>query len=452
MKSAGLGLNNPKDFLRYRAVLLSAPADMRRYGRAIHSASEFQPRQCLFGYDARLQLFAAALHRAGLKTWFIPAPDLFASDHSFAYLLKALAEEVAGVSSLVHLSFGMPWAIRILRYATNLAVLGGIAPESPGKPKDHPFGSGCHFPAALSGALFYDRLASNAWTSDGRELSTDVLDESFVEEPRFDQGSELLQSHPLDPRLTQGLWVQSVSEFETASWEGASSGTALQSPDFRRAFIRRNLLSAGQSSPLRFILIPWNLANPRSMVPDLAQRLSSNKERKEYEYGILLTPFNEDHSGTQKIRSLVEACRAQGTSGCVETIFLMRMASMQFFAALKRIVATCWLDGSDPEWQWNARRLSRLGFKASLIEGHGMKRPIGISPSGSEIDAVFPAEDSCVIHSNDELGEKILDSNTLSVRGMRRILQHAREARPRPVDGPVGIEGYDLRRLAREST
>ena len=419
MKTSELGLSTPRDFLRYRSVLLSAPTDLRQSERAVRPAIECQPLQCLCGYDAQLHLFAAALCRVGLKPWFLPAPDIYASAYSFAHLLNTLGVELEGPTSMLHISFGMAWSARILRGATNLAVLVGGANNISPYFGGHPFGAGTRFPAAFQGVLAYNQLQAPVCTPDGRELPTCIIDEVFGEEPISGPNSEGALDQGNDARLSLEFGIQSVMEFSAEVWD---------------RLIRHKIALPGQSNPLPLILIPWNLANARSMVPDIALRLSSDQERGEYECGIILLPFNEDNVGIAQIDALVHACRARATPGCAETIFLMRVASLQSIPALRAIVTNCWLDSSDPEWQWNAKRLSRMGFKNLLLLEPGMEKSVEESPLRPAIDAVFPAEASRAIHSNNQFGEPFLGGYTVSIRGMRRLLQYTTAPERSPGD------------------
>jgi len=426
MRPHQIALSSPEDFRQYPSVLLSAPTELRRYENAVQPATEYRPLQCLLGYEAQLLLFIDALNRVGIKPWFLQAPDIFASDYSFSRLLDALGRTETTPSKILHVCFGMPWTTRILRRATNLAVSAGIENEDDQPAGIHSPRSRSRFPAEISGVLAYAPLRKPGRTTDERELPTCILDESFVNESATDQISGISTDRQNSAAIDSDLQIQSILEFSPEVWAGKCPSAMSRSQDFRRALIRRKMAMEQQWNPLCFILIPWNLANSQSIVPDLAQRLSSNKHDSQFEYPTILLPFNEDHSSPLQIQALTDACRASASPGHAETIFLMRVTSYSAMATLTTLVTKCWLDGSDPEWQWSARRLSSFGVRSLLISDPWMNKPAQSSSAGWGIDAAFSAEDSCKIRSTDGTGEIVSHARTVSVRGLRQLIQCSR--------------------------
>ncbi len=402
----------------------SAPLAREPYGAAAVPASQYGFEQVLFGFEAQLRAFDHVLRNRGRTLGLAPLPELFSTPRSRTVLTRAAS---AGTGpngqppSLLHLRFGPARHARILKGAGNIMVLADDPLHRPVGGSAHPFGSDTHLPAPFSTVLTYAPRRAPPVAAGHVALPTEVLSEAFISAD-LDVEAVGATRHDFEPApnwmTVEGLHVRSFAEFLASDWvsPGATAHSS-EAHDWRHA-----LALAHADDPIRpgCILLPWNLANPASLVPDLVLKLSRRTLSEAAIAAVVLFPFNTTPTTGPAVAELVATTRE--TAGArvagLRTLFLARLTSLRDAQRLRRIFPLAWLESEDPESDWTACRLSRLGID------HGF---LGTRPAVPPDFAIVP-EEAIRLRLSDSFGERFYAGRTVSTRQLAVLLMRSRDA------------------------
>ena len=101
-------------------------------------------------------------------------------------------------------------------------------------------------------------------------------------------------------------------------------------------------------------------------------------------------------------------------------IRLARVTRLSGLAALKKLSATAWVDGNDPEHRWTLARLGASGFKPILLDP-GVPQPGALS---------HPAEEPIRVESDTRYGTLCFDARIPSLRSLHSLLALTRDGAP----------------------
>lgn len=406
-------------------IAVSAPDTTRVYTSAAIGCGAYRATQELFGFEAQLRVFAGMLSRLDRPALFLPAPEAFATRTSFAYLARVAGLDCAP-SEILHVRFGMVRAARVLKGAMNVMAAAESPVAVPLNLGRHPFGGGTTLPAAFTRCVRYDARQAAPVGIGGLPVPTETLPPAYR---TADLDDVLAHGTELHPRITQagsstiqGLHIRSLAEFDPYAWEqqehAASGG---QSLDLRRAMALQQMAETHGEPRLGFIMVPWNLADPASIIPDIVVKLCRSLSPDRLGYRLVLFPYNEGPESARAITTLIDRCRERLSFATeLRCIFLARLHSIGSAVILPRLFSLAWAEAADPERFWTLPRLARLG--------------IPVIPLGVGGDAVVPemdglhvpfaaaADEKLAIPADDEFGERIFAARTLSTRALGTLV------------------------------
>jgi hypothetical protein len=353
---------------------------LRRHHAAVLPISQLALPQCLLGAEAQLRAFVAAAPALAPRLFFAPLPEMFCHRQSLARVW-AVTGASAGGPAPVHLRFGGVRSVRVMRAARNGVVLAEGRAAAVLTPSRHPFADGTVVPAAV------ERLFT--WTADTvlpSRFGGDTVPATQL--PDGTIGADLGAT-----AMRGGLDLVSLRAFSADAFTADAVGD--DSAD---------LHAAGDAAP--FVLVPWNLAHPGSIVPRLVQRMLHVLQPARPDARLVLLPFNEcgqigELDGLVRlIRKHVAAAEAQ-----LACAFVARVRHLGALPRLRRLAPVAWLDPHDPEHDWTARRLGACGFAPVTL----------------------PADETLTIHIETGFGLLSFATAMPSLRSLRILLHQAQQ-------------------------
>lgn len=411
-----------------RHLFLSSPCDLGAYDSAVVRMSKHKPYQCLFGYDAQLRIFGKEASRAGFDISFLPAPELFYSDISRRYLTKGRSNLAAFPHEPVHLRFGMVRTARVLKRAHNIHVLAADNLQVPTNFGKHPFaGDGRQLPASVSSILAYGPVLNppNA-RGGGTPLRITLLPPAFW---LADLPGEADHSDQERYGATQpgSLKIQSFREFSEDDWvKTGPDPLSIRTLDFRRWLIDRQESARDCGDKLRrLVVVPWNLSHASSIVPHVLLHLCRRRETADATCQVAVMPYNITPAGLNRFVKHIKDCQSILASrpSLASQMFVARFVSLADIWSAIDLFGPAWLDGSDPEWRWNLKRLTALGLPSLLIDvDHDMQR----EESLPELHRV-KADVVEIVRVQTGYGEFACSVRTVSSRAMEQLIASTRE-------------------------
>jgi hypothetical protein len=376
----------------FHGLVFSAPVEQQLYDSAFADIGQFLPYQRLLGFDA--QVLAAATE-SGLPCFFTPGPEAFSAPAMLAW-----AQEKAGGTALLHLRAGPVAQARLIHGLANAH----LCCESPGVARldagRHPFASqrtlpsgfGFHFTLGDDAGLCRiggGKLPATPWWP----LSGTLLDRSAA------------SFSPMAASDWSGIAISSAGEAEAADWE-THGRTPHASFQLKRLMLAYNRTQAAPvAAP---ILLPWNLANPASAVPDLVHKFARHLAAGR-EHTLIVLPYNRLPRKTPFLARLRDELRTQPAPGGARLlpqvggqVFLARVLDLDGLRTLRRLAPVAWLDAADPEHEWNRRQLASFAIPA--------------------LDTAAFADDELLIQGQDEFGACQFRASVVSYRGLGGLL------------------------------
>jgi len=413
-------------------ILSSAPFSHTLFTRAIVTADELPYRQVLFGWEAGLRAFAAALRRYGKNLYVTAAPEIFSGESGRRQILLLTGEP--SIERVVHLRFGPPIMARLVKPAENWHVLLESSPFSPVIPGDHPLGAEHLLPPAVTKLCAFESPFPPIRRLDGKILEAEELDPALF----ATRDLEAEEAATLPPHLSfnhgwgpkSGLIAQSFAEFSPSSWEAEPPPTPLRHSDWRGVIAARHVAAERREAQRTFIALPWNLAHPASIVPDLVLKLTRSATLSAHGCHLILLPYNETAETPHVVQTLVEQARAHAADCPRELrhLFLARYRGGPGLHGLKSLIDIVWLEASLPDLAWTARRLEAFSSPFLLL---------GQSPAASrtveKAKAVISGDERLEIVTDDAFGRRHFVSMSLSERTVAFLLRETlRCRRPSP--------------------
>ena len=408
------------------AIIVSCPGPPRRHHAAIQPLAGLSLPQCLLGGEAQLLAFAAAAASLAPRLYFCPMPELFSGPQSMQALQAATGNTPFTTARPVHLRFGGTRSARIMKDARNGLVLAENHANPPITTSQHPFADGLTLPTQIRRLFTYDAAIPRPVTLGGGAIQTTRLPpESLTadlahtpDQPNPDtDGAPLkgapLEGAPLEGVLPEGLELVSLAEFRSALW--AAGPVRARSAHFREA--RAN---DAATSPVPFVLVPWNLDHPGSAVTALLERTMRLQSIARPAVRLLLMPYNYPGQ-TGLIRRLIRQLRDASQSGpaVLPQTFIGRLSHLAALPTLRHLAATAWIDGNDPEAAWTARRLAACGIKPILLGAIPDRLPPAIP--------VIPADDPLTITTETRFGPLHFRGRIPSMRALHDLLSVTRD-------------------------
>jgi len=405
------------------ALVASAPLPAEPYGAAVLPASQYLLDQELLGFEAQLRSLTHLLAGVGRTLNLAPIPEMFATPRSLA----ALGSGPAG-TPVVHLRLGPVRCARVMKGASNVALVVDDVVRPPVDTSAHPLGSDSHLPvpfhtvltataARRAGALRHAHRGSGS----GAALPMHTLPDAFscadlaIPAP----GGWLAAPDPAaEWQLLCALRVRSLAEFQTADWlRPAALCEALDAPDWRRArALGRRDSVAGP--PARFVLLPWNLSNPASIVPDLVGKLLRWDQGEHPPFRVVLYPFNATPTSRGAVAELAAtAAQHPGSAAALRGVFVAKLHTARAASALRQLCPIAWIEADDPESDWTARRLGQLGLGLIALGKAGFAHRCAVTP-----------DETLKLTCTDHFGARAYAARTLSARRLVTLLARSQDA------------------------
>jgi hypothetical protein len=375
------------DWRDAQALVLSCPGTLRRHEASLVRLDRIRLTQIFLGGEAQLLAFAAAFGPLRQKMFFAPLPELFSAAAGLDASWRALGLPPPDPKRIVHLRFGSVREARILKGTRNLAVVAEAPVAKPMAAAPHPFAVGDVLPAAMQLVLTYAAAQAKPTAFGGIALPIEFLPASCV----TGDLAELARADA-DPA---GLDLLTLRAFDEAAW--AEGDVARDKP---------------RRGPC--VLIPWNLAHPGSIVPELLARLAAFADGGATLPMLVLLPFNDlGQAGT--IRGLTKRLTAAAArpEAFLDRVAIARVTSLGGLHALRDLAARAWVDGGDPEAWWTLARLDAAGVAPMVLSA-----PRGGAPP-------VPAEDSLVLHCETRFGALSFEARLPALRDLPALLATA---------------------------
>jgi hypothetical protein len=380
-----------------RLFILSTVSPDHKWDSALAPVEAYHGQQCLLGWDAQLKAFGAMLQRLGVPCLVTPAPELFFTP---AALLVAAASAGIPLSSLknaVHIRFGGGRFARILRGMPNIIATAEAAWTGILAPGAHPFRGQNIAPHALRAMLDLSGEAGPLMRPDGSEIEPIAV-------PRCIIGADVpdvqLTPRPLSRADFGGLEIVALPEFDARDTTGTAA--SLQA---RRMMVEFN--AGGLALARKLVLLPWNLANPASCVPDLAVKYLRAFAGTEDDCQLVLLPFNVQRELAGQIEPMIGGLRRElaamlpnpenfeRSQPLPAGLMIGQVWDFSGVATLRWMGAVAWVDGADPEAAWTEARLSACGIPA-------LRLPVG--------------QDKTVTEVRDEFGHRFFEGRSVPTR------------------------------------
>ncbi len=398
--------------------ILSAPSPWSKFNAAIVPYDACHGLQILLGWEAQLRTFATAARKIGARCFVTPAPEMFFSQVTLELLAPRAGLTAHQLSRAIHVRFGPARFCRILRGMTNLlanaeTMTSGIIPTGA-----HPFRHHNVAPFALQAAIDLSGQKMKLIRTDASEIQNISVPRALI---RSDVSKIIPDGAPISARDFDGLRIASLVEFEAEEW-GGKSGDA-DSPAARKMMLEHNVHSSGSSRPV--ILLPWNLANPVSGIPDLASKFhlrATGLGRAPY---LLLLPYNAGPAGlaavsrlSEDINELLNGVEPEVGNLVRNFLLVARVTNVTGAATLRRMAAAAWIDGTDPEADWTSARFESFGLRVSRLQTASED----INQGRFAVLADAPSTEI-----NDEFGRRFIRSSAITMRGLDRMIRLAGE-------------------------
>ncbi len=352
-------------------LVLSCPGPARRHHASLVPIGRLCLPQILLGGEAQLLAFAAGVPELAQKMFFAPLPEMFSGPANWDAAWRAIGQPVHSPARTLHLRFGSIRTARVLKGAQNAAVIAETAAPPPLAAGQHPFASGETLPCAVSSLFCYETATARPRPIDGGELPAIVLPPHFI-------GADLaLKQHLAPPGRSQakgGLDLVALADFQPDAW---ASG---QVPRW----------SGGKADTRHeTMLLPWNIAHPGSIIPELLERLARLWQPGTRLPRLILLPFN-DPGQTGGLPALAKTLGKAGTyaEAMLRSVLVGRVTHPRGLAQLRKIALRAGVDGNDPEHAWTLARLKIAGIEADLLPAD---EPMRIEPDTRFGDLVCAA-------------------------------------------------------------
>ena len=427
------------EFWARDAVVASVPLVEPGARAAVIAAVRHPCAQILFGFEAQLRALVRLAEARGTTLLLAPAPELFSAADSFA-AFRRLGVSVGAAERLLHVRLGMARHARLLKQASNVILTGESHTLLPMGPPQHPFGSGDRVPAGFIRQLVYFPEQSPLSGLDGHKMPIAMLDDGAVAADLLASGIAGTPPGAI-PRLAAGwvgaddaafcaelgLEIGSFAEFSASSWRetwrGAERGGVPHSLDWRRAV---TLAGAASDRPERLspLLLPWNVANPASIVPSLIERLCRAGRWENRALRLVVFPFNESWETAGTVAGLIQRLRAaRSEPATLRTMFLARLRADRAAALMRHIFPLAWVEGGDPECALTLARLAALGVPAVLVAPPpNLTLPRALMPRFSIL-----ADEESRHDVLDAFGARLFMVPSLSARAVAALIGRSRE-------------------------
>lgn len=403
-------------------IIASAPGAREPGGPATLPIAHYAGEQVLLGFEAQLRSFGHMMRQHGRPVAFTPLPEIFATPRSLAALIPERASPDSA-PEILHLRFGPARSARVLKGSRNMMVLADDPVRLPIDDAIHPLGTGTCLPSPFCTVFTYAPRRLHPIFAGSTLLQEHLLPQPFV---RADIDREAMVGGPdgaPEPfhhwSRIAGLHVTSFAEYQPATWSNPGTASGTGGAAWRRALALANTRAPWRSG---FIMVPWNLAHPASIVPDLIRKLSRGAPLEDAGRWIVLFPFNATPLSASRIDEVVATIRdlAGGRAGVLRSFFLARLTSLQDAYRLRHIFPLAWLEEDDPESAWTRRRLTCLGI------------PIGLLGPVDDVEAscrfAVAGDEPIRLRVSDNFGEHSFPARSLSVRQLATLLACSDEA------------------------
>jgi len=412
--------------------VLSAPAPDQRWEGALAPSSAYAGLQSLLGWDAQLKSFATALQQAGARCYATPAPELFFTRTALEVLAPRIGVTADQLSRAVHIRFGPARFGRVLRGMPNLLANAEASGREILATGNHPFRGHNVAPHAIAEILDLSDRTKPLFRPNGSAIPRHAAPLSLI-------GADL----PASPPPTQspigiadfaGLEITTLAEFNADDWsDGKPAGPSTQ---LRRMILEFNAAAENRARPV--ILLPWNLANAATCVPDLVMKFTTMVHPRERAPYLVLLPFNATRPAATILWPLIDLMRHQIDSAARKAEdrgdsaqsgpSIARVSSLTAIAGLRRMAAVAWIDGDDPEAEWTRVRFAACAIPALTLSS-GQDR--------LEQGHFAVMTKSAMVEVRDELGQRFCGASTITLRGMERILAIPATSAPPPNAAPT---------------
>jgi len=397
------------------AFLLSCPGSLRRHHAALRPISQLTLPQCLLGGEAQLSAFAAAAPEIAARGFFVPLPEIFGNPMAMDRLRGACGV-APDAPRVVHLRFGGMRSARVMREARNGLVLAENHAAPAVTASNHPFADGLTLPALVRRVFTTGPIAHTPMSFGGAVLPV-------LELPDLVRADLAPRADAEPPGTEDGLEITSLAEFRSNAF--AIGHVRAASADLRAA------LAAAARDAAPFVLVPWNLDHPGSIVPALVARTLQLQHPDAPAVRLLIVPFN--YAGPAGlIRRLIRMLRDTLPDGSahLQGTFIGRLSRLAALPALHRLARVAWVDGNDPEHDWTCRRLAACGFTPLLLAAAR-----GVPPPGV---ASILADEALTVDAETRFGLLSFRTHLPSLRALRDVLPMTRAmaAQARSVEAP----------------
>lgn len=384
--------------------ILSTVSPGQKWDSALAPVEAYHGQQCFLGWDAQLKAFGAMLQRLGVPCLVTPAPELFFTPTALRVAADSAGISVSSLEAAVHIRFGGGRFARILRGMPNFIATAERAWTGTLAPGAHPFRGQNTAPHCFQAMLDLSGHAGPLMRPDGTEIPSIAVPRSVI---GADVPALQLTPRPLSPADFVGLEIAALAEF------GGQDAAILQA---RRLILEFN--SGGLALERKLVLLPWNLANPASCVPDVAVKYQRAFLGTKASCHLVLMPFNLQREFASQIEPLIAGIRAamaamlpnpvdfQPAQPVPAGLMIGRVTDFSGLATLRRMGAVAWVDGADPETSWTAARLAACGIPAVTL-------PAGEEKTMSEV--------------RDEFGHRFFEGRTLPARDIGLVARHLDE-------------------------
>jgi len=384
------------------AFVLSCPGPLRRHHAALLPISQLTLPQCLLGGEAQLAAFAASAPAIAARAYFAPLPEIFGNPQSVARV-RQMCGVAPNAARLVHLRFGGTRSARIMKEARNGLVLAENHAVPAISASNHPFADGLTVPALMRRVFACATLTARPASFGGKSLPVSELPSTMV-------GADLAYLDTIPdggPESAAGLEIVSLAEFRSHAF--SVGPVRAISPDLRAA------IAAAARDRAPFVLLPWNLDHPGSVVPALVERTLHLQNPGQPAVRLLIMPFNYPGQ-TGLIRRLIRRLREELPNGSdhLPRVFLGRLARLDALPALRRLARVAWVDGNDPEHDWTARRLAACGFSPLLLAADDAPASPGI--------VCIAADEALTVNAETRFGLLSFRTHLPSLRALRQLL------------------------------
>ncbi len=407
-------------------LVASAPLGRCAAG-AVVPLADCLPRQVLFGWEAQMQAFASQIATLGRTLFVVPAPEIFSSRESHAHIARATGWD--GRGALTHLRFGMPYFARVVKGAHNVMVLAEHRITTPLTPTHHPFGGGNRLPTAMAQLLLYQPQSFLPRRSNGGAIASECLAAGFAiadlpPPPARGAAARVVGSD------ASGLIVRSFAEYDPAAWQQPPAAVVPPALlDWRGVVAMREVARERGEAVPRMIMVPWNLAHPASIIPDLVEKLAHSGGLAATIGRLVLFPYNETTDSAGQITAVIENARQllHAAPADLRHLFIARLASHRAAATLASLFEIAWLEADAPDRLWTERRLMALGLPTALLatapEGEAEATP----PHHVPPRFVAAADEVRLINADDQFGGRLFSVGTLSARALAALLHQTLE-------------------------